>query len=175
MSSQDDPSASRRAGEFADVLTANERYAETFGLAGLAGRAGRRLAVLTCMDTRLDPLAMLGLSPGQAKIVRNAGGRVTADVLATLALSAYLLDVDRVMVIEHTRCRMASGDEADLHAAITDAGGPDTRSLAFLTAPDQKAAVRGDVQRVRSSPYLPDVRVGGFVYDVDTGRLEPVC
>jgi carbonic anhydrase len=175
MASQDDAAAGQRAGEFADVLTANERYAASFELAGLSGRAGRRLAVLTCMDTRLDPLAMLGLSPGEAKILRNAGGRVTPEVLATLALSAYLLDVDRVMVVEHTRCRMASGDEADLHAAIADAGGPDTRSLAFLTTADQKAAVRSDVQRVRSSPYLPHVTVGGFVYDVDTGRLEPVC
>jgi carbonic anhydrase len=167
--------APRDESSFADVLAANERYAAAFSLAGLAGRAARRLAVLTCMDTRLDPMAMLGLAPGEAKILRNAGGRVTGDVLATLALSASLLDVERFMVIEHTRCRMASGDEADLHEAIRAAGGPDTRSLAFLTAGDQRAAVRADAQRVRSSPYLPGLAVGGFLYDVDTGRLEPVC
>jgi carbonic anhydrase len=160
---------------FADVLAANERYAQSFALAGLPGRAARGLAVLTCMDTRLDPLGMLGLSPGEAKVLRNPGGRVTADVLATLVLSAYLLDVDRAMVIQHTGCRMASGSEADLHAAISAAGGPDTRSIGFLTAGDQRAALRADVQRVRSSPYLPDLTAGGFLYDVDTGRIEPVC
>jgi carbonic anhydrase len=160
---------------FADVLAANERYAQSFDLAGLPGRAARRLAVLTCMDTRLDPLGMLGLSPGEAKILRNPGGRVTADVLATLVLSAYLLDVDRAMVIQQTGCRMASGSEDDLHAAISAAGGPDTRSIGFLTAGDQRAALQDDVQRVHSSPYLPDLTAGGFLYDVDTGRVEPVC
>jgi carbonic anhydrase len=160
---------------FADVLAANERYADGFSLHGLAGRAARGLAVLTCMDTRLDPLAMLGLSPGEAKILRNAGGRVTPEILDTLVVSAYLLDVDRVMVIEHTRCRMAGGGEADVHAAIAAAGGPDTRSLSFRTAGDQRVALASDVQRVRSSPYLGSVTAAGFLYDVDTGRLQPVC
>jgi len=160
---------------FADVLAANERYAATFRFADLAARAAKGLAVLTCMDSRIDPLGMLGLVPGDAKILRNAGARVTDDVLRTLVLAAYLLDVQRVMVVAHTRCRMAGGTEEDVHAAIAAAGGPDTRSISFLTTEDQEAALRTDVQRVRSWPYLRGVAVGGFLYDLGTGRLHRVC
>jgi carbonic anhydrase len=160
---------------FADVLTANETYSARFELAALEGRAAKRLAVLTCMDSRIDPLAMLGLAPGDAKILRNAGARVTDDVLRTLVLASYLLDVDRVMVVAHTNCRMANGSEDDVHAAIRAAGGPDTRSISFLTSDDQESALRADTQRVRSWPYLGNVAVGGFIYDLETGRLRRVC
>jgi len=160
---------------FADVLAANERFAAYFQFAGLDARAAKGLGVLTCMDTRLDPLGMLGLVPGDAKILRNAGARVTDDVLRTLVLARFLLGVHRVMVIAHTRCRMAEGGEQDVHAAIRAAGGPDTRSIPFLATDDQEGALRADVQRVRSWPYLGDVEVGGFVYDVDDGRLRRLC
>ena len=160
---------------FDDVLAANEAYAHGFRLAGLEPSAAKGLAVLTCMDSRIEPLAMLGLEPGDAKILRNAGARVTDDVLRTLVLASYLLGVDRAMIVAHTKCRMAAGDEEDVHAAVLDAGGPDTRSLAFLVAADQEATVREDVQRVRSWPYLTQLRVGGFLYDVDTGRLARLC
>ena len=118
---------------------------------------------------------MLGLSPGDAKILRNAGARVTDDVLRTLVLASYLLGVDRAMVIAHTKCRMAAGDENEVHAAVREAEGPDTRSLAFLVAIDQEVTVRADVQRVQSWPYLTRLRVGGFLYDVDTGRVAQLC
>jgi carbonic anhydrase len=160
---------------FGDVLAANMSYAETFRLAGYPARAARGLAVLTCMDSRIEPLALLGLSPGDAKILRNAGARVTDDVLRTLVLASYLLGVDRAMIIAHTDCRMATGDEDDVHAAVEEAGGPDTRSLSFLVTGDQQATLRSDVQRVRSWPYLTNLRVGGFLYDVATGRLARVC
>jgi carbonic anhydrase len=160
---------------FADVLAANETYAQGFRLAGLPSRAATGLAVLTCMDSRIEPLPMLGLAPGDAKILRNAGARVTDDVLRTLVLASYLLGVDRAMVIAHTKCRMAAGTEDDVHAAVDEAGGPDTRSLAFLVTNDQEATVRADVQRVRSWPYLTRLRVGGFLYDVDTGRITQIC
>lgn len=159
---------------FADVLAANQAYAAGFQLAELEARAAKGLGVLTCMDSRIDPLAMLGLAPGDAKILRNAGARVTDDVLRTLVLASYLLDVDRVMVVAHTGCRMG-GKEEDVHAAIRAAGGPDTRSISFLTAEDQEGALRADVQRVRSWPYLGNVSVGGFMYDLNTGRLRQVC
>jgi carbonic anhydrase len=160
---------------FTDVLEANEAYAERFGLAGLEARAAKGLAVVTCMDSRIEPLAMLGLRPGDAKILRNAGARVTDDVLRTLVLASYLLGVERAMVVAHTRCRMAAGREDDVHAAIEASGGPDTRSLAFLVTDDQASTLRADVQRIRSWPYLTRLRVGGFLYDVDTGRLSPIC
>lgn len=161
--------------DFDDVLAANRQHAASYPTAQLKGVAARGLAVLTCMDSRVDPLSMLGLAVGDAKILRNAGARVTNDVLHTLVLAAYLLDVDRVMLIAHTRCRMSGGTEDDVHAAIRAAGGPDTQSLAFLTTQDQSAAVVTDTQRVRSWPYLRDVTVGGFIYDVDTGALHQVC
>ena len=160
---------------FADVLAANEGYADEFRLAGLASRAARGLAVLTCMDSRIEPLKMLGIAPGDAKILRNAGARVTDDVLRTLVLADHLLGVDRVMVVAHTNCRMASGTEDDVHAAIRATGGPDTRSISFLTTSDQESALREDVQRVRSWPYLDNLAVGGFLYDLGTGRLRRVC
>src|SRR5437763_10586707 len=142
---------------FADVLAANDEFATGYDLQGLEARAARGLAVLTCMDSRIDPLGMLGLRPGDAKILRNAGARVTDDVLRTLVLARHLLGVRRFMVVAHTRCRMAGGTEDDVHAAIAAAGGPDTRSISFLTTTDQDDAVRRDVGRVTSWPYLGDL------------------
>jgi carbonic anhydrase len=160
---------------FADVLAGNAAYSENFWLADLEATAAKGLAVLTCMDSRIDPLRMLGLQAGDAKILRNAGARVTEDVLRTLVLADYLLGVDRVMVIAHTGCRMAGGTEDDVHESIREAGGPDTRAISFLTTTDQVDALRTDVQRIRSWPYLANVIVGGFLYHVDTGRLERLC
>ncbi len=160
---------------FADVLGANEWYANRFRLRGLQPVAAKGLAVLTCMDSRIEPLAMLGLAPGDAKILRNAGARVTDDVLRTLVLASYLLGVDRAMVVAHTNCRMAAEDEEQVHAAIEAAGGPDTRDVSFLVSPDQEATVREDAERIRSWPSLSHLRVGGFLYDVDTGRLTQLC
>ena len=127
------------------------------------------------MDSRIDPLGMLGLVPGDAKILRNAGARVTDDVLRTLVLATYLLSVERIMVVAHTGCAMAGGSEDYVHDAIDAAGGPDTRSSSFLTTGDQEGALRTDVQRIRSWPYLNKVTVGGFLYDLKTGRLAQIC
>lgn len=159
---------------FSDVLAANERYAATYQSGSLQGRARRGLAVLTCMDSRIDPLAMMGLAPGDAKILRNAGARVSDDVLRTLVLASYLLGVDRVMIVAHTDCRMTVEDEAQVHDAIAAAGGPDTRSLSFLIAKDVHASLAVDVQKVRSFPYLQELTVGGFLYHLESGRLEHI-
>jgi carbonic anhydrase len=160
---------------FADVLTANAAYAHTFSRADLDGRAARGLAVLTCIDSRIDPLGMLGLKPGDAKIVRNAGARVTDDVLTTLVIARYLLGVGRLMVIAHTDCRMVAESDDELHGAIREAGGPETSDLVFSTSADPAASVCADVERVRSFGRLEALQVGGFVYDVATGRLTRIC
>ena len=158
---------------FDTELAANTEYAAAFTDPALPGSAAKGLAVVTCMDSRIDPLAMLGLTKGDAKILRNAGGRVTDDVLRTLVLAVHLLDVRRVLVVEHTDCRMAKVTDEQAHDAIREASGLDTRSLEFRTIPDQQAALELDVQRIKSSPYLPDdLVVAGAVYDVRTGRLE---
>ncbi len=163
---------------FADVLAANTEYAAHYadtGLMGLTGTAARGLAVVTCMDSRIDPLHVLGMEPGDVKILRNAGARVTDDVLRTLVLASYLLGVDRVLVMPHTDCRMASADEAALHQAIFDGHGIDTRSVEFRTVRDQIGALVTDVTRIRAYPLLPaGLTVAGAILDVATGQLEPV-
>jgi carbonic anhydrase len=161
--------------QFADVLRANAAYAHTFSPTGLDGRAARGLAVLTCIDSRIDPLAMLGLEPGDAKIVRNAGARVTDDVLAALVIARYLLDVERLMVIAHTDCRMVAASDDELRRAIREAGGPETSDLSFSTAADQEASVSADVEQVRAFPRLETLEVGGFIYDLTTGLLTRIC
>ena len=162
-------------GSFDDVLAANEAYAAAFVDAGLPGQAGKGLAVVTCMDSRINPLGMLGLVKGDAKILRNAGGRVTEDVLRTLVLAVHLLGVERILIVEHTECKMASATVEEVHEGIFEASGLDTRSLDFQLMDDQLAALAVDVQKVRSSPYLPaELVVGGFLYDVRTGVLREV-
>lgn len=159
---------------FADLLAANEEYAEQAEIEQLSGWAQQGLAVITCMDSRIDPLAVLGLRPGDVKILRNAGARVTDDVLRTLVLATYLLGVTRVLVMPHTDCRMASGDEADVHQAIWEKSGVDTRSVEIRTVTDQRAAVITDLTRIRSFPLLPEGLVAaGALLDLRTGRLEP--
>lgn len=160
-------------GGFEDVLEANGEYAAGFVDQGLAGRAARGLAVVTCMDSRISPLAMLGLSDGDAKILRNAGARVTDDVLRTLVLAVHLLGVERVMVVAHTDCRMTKSTDSDVHRTIAENSGIDTRSIEFHTIADQRGTLEHDVQRIRSSPYLPaGLPVVGTLYDVHTGRLD---
>ena len=167
------PEGSDTANAFEDLLAANRAFAQTFSLSGFDGVAHAGVAVVTCMDSRISPLAMLGLADGDAKILRNAGARITDDVLRTLVLAVHLLDVDRVMVVAHTDCRMASVTDAEVHAAIAETAGIDTRSLDFRTIADQRATLAADVQRIRSSPYLPaGMPVVGCVYDVRTGRIE---
>jgi carbonic anhydrase len=160
---------------FDDLFAANAAYAARFDRGGLQPIAARGLAILTCMDSRIDPLAALGLAAGDAKILRNAGARVTEDVLRTLVLATHLLGVTRVLVMPHTRCRMAETTEEEIHAVIAERSGLDTRSLEFRTERDQRAALAQDLVRVRSYPLLaPGVVIGGAIYDVGSGRLEPV-
>jgi carbonic anhydrase len=162
-------------GPFSEFLRANELYARDFRLAGLDARAARKLAVLTCFDSRIEPLAMLGLAPGDAKIMRNAGARVTDDVLRGLVLSRHLLDVERLMIVAHTMCRLTAASDDAVRASIRDAGGPDTSELEFLSTPAPETALVADVERVRSSPYLAGLEIGGLLYDVETGRLRQIC
>jgi carbonic anhydrase len=158
---------------FADVLAGNEAYATDFEDSDLTGTAARGLALVTCMDSRIAPLEILGMQPGDVKILRNAGARVTEDVIRTLVLATYLFDVRRVLVLPHTECAMASSEEAQLHDGIEEQYGVDTRSMEFRTVTDQRAALATDVQRIRSHPLLPGgVVVAGGIYDVHTGRLE---
>ena len=162
-------------GAFDDLLLANEEFAATFTDGGMPARAARELAVVTCMDSRIDPFRILGIRAGDAKILRNAGARVTDDVLRTLVLAVHLLDVDRILVMPHTHCRMAESTDEQIHSIIATQSRLDTRSLDFHTDPDQIGALKHDLVKVRAYPYIPSrVAVGGAVFDVQTGRLLPV-
>ena len=156
-------------------MSANSEFAAGFQHSVLTGTALRSLAIVTCMDSRISPLAAVGMQAGDAKILRNAGARVTDDVLRTLVLASYLLGVNRVLVMPHTDCRMATADEASIHTTIRDQFGVDTSSLEFRTVSNQREALAEDVARIRTYPLLQKgVSVAGAIYNVSTGQLEPV-
>jgi carbonic anhydrase len=158
---------------FADLMSANAKYAESFADGGFDGVARAGVAVVTCMDSRIVPLEMLGLGHGDAKILRNPGGRVTPQTLEALVLGVHLLGVDRILVVPHTRCAVASASEEELHQRVSESAGTDASWQPFHVITDQLAALAEDVETLRSHPLIPDrVRVGGFLYDVDTGRLN---
>jgi carbonic anhydrase len=161
------------ATDFDDLIAANKKFAADFGLGGFDGIAHAGVAIITCMDSRIEPLEMVGLAPGDAKIFRNPGGRVTPQALEALVLGVHLLNVSRVLVIPHTRCAVASNTEQELRERVAASAGQDASWQAFHTVSDQIASLADDVRKVRSHPLIPDtVAVGGFIYDVETGLLE---
>ena len=156
-------------GSFEDLLAANADYASDFDLTGFDGVARAGVAVVTCMDSRIDPIGMIGLQPGDAKVLRNPGGRVTDQAMIALILGVHLLGVNRVLVIPHTRWRHGRRQGRVLRGRMREACGPGVELPIFGAEPDQLAALRDDVARVREHPLIPDsVAVGGFRYDVDT-------
>jgi carbonic anhydrase len=160
-------------GDFDDLMDANREFSGHFELGGFDGVAHAGVAIVTCMDSRIDPLRMVGLKAGDAKIFRNPGGRVTSQALEALVLGVHLLGVQRVLVVPHTRCAMTSHTEQELREKVGASAGQDASWQQFHVVEDQLAALAEDVQKVRSHPLIPDsVLVGGFVYDVDTGLLD---
>lgn len=169
------PGAPAAAGRFDDLLAANRGFAETFELSGFDGVAHAGVAVVTCMDSRIDPLRMLGLKPGDAKIFRNPGGRVSEAALEALVLGVHLLGVERILIVPHTRCAVATYTEEQLRLLVGRSAGQDASWQSFHVIPDQAETLRADVAKVRSHPLVPNrVAVGGFIYDVDTGLLTEV-
>lgn len=160
---------------FADLVSANRRYANS-APRNFDGYAHAGVAVVTCMDSRLQPLEMIGLFLGEAKILRTPGGHVTPDALAGCVLGVNLLKVDRILVVEHTRCAMASATEADIVGRISESAGRDASDYHFGADPDQLTHLRADVAKVAEHPLIAGrAEVGGFIYDVDTGLLEQIC
>ena len=159
--------------DFDDLLVANQEFAGDFHLGDFDGIAHAGVAIVTCMDSRIDPLAMVGLTPGDAKIFRNPGGRVTPEALEALVLGVHLLEVERVLIVPHTKCAMASHTEQELRIRVGRSAGQDASWQPFHVVTDQIASLQEDVQKVRSHPLIPDtVAVGGFMYYVDTGLLD---
>jgi carbonic anhydrase len=151
--------------ELSRLLEANHRYA--VARAAVQGpRPSGHLAIVTCMDCRIDVFAALGLNLGEAHIIRNAGGRVTDDVMRSLALSSHVLGVSTVVLMQHTECGLAGKTNEDLKQAT----GAD---LDFMPIGDHEVALREDIEQVLSVSYLEPIRlVVGYVYDVKTGKVE---
>jgi carbonic anhydrase len=158
-----------------EILSANALYAEGFTLGGLPSRPVRRFAVVTCMDARLDPIAFLGLRPGDAHVLRNAGGIASDDVLRSLAVSHGLLGTQEVFVIGHTNCGMQRLTNEEIRARLSEDPGVDASGVDFLAFADLEESVRASVRRIRESPLLPrSFGASGYVFDTSTGRVSPV-
>src|SRR6202042_524243 len=155
----------RRVTRISALLSANQAYSAA--RSNVADPPpGRHLAVLTCMDARIDVFAVLGLHLGEAHVIRNAGGRVTEDVLRSLALSSGVLGVDTAVVMQHTKCGLVGVSDAQLRE-MTGA------DLGFLPIDDHAAALREDVDRLAPTPYLSGLQqIAGLVYDVESGQLD---
>jgi carbonic anhydrase len=153
--------------QIARLLEANRGYAAA--RANVADpRPGRRLAVVTCMDARIDVFAVLGLHLGEALVIRNAGGRVTDDVLRSLALSTHVLGVEAIVVMQHTKCGLAGVTDEELRQ-LTGA------DLGFFPIDDHAAALREDIELLTTQPYLEPLKViAGLVYDVQSGEIDDV-
>jgi carbonic anhydrase len=160
---------------FADLLTRNGGYQTQITHGGFDGVAHAGVAMVTCMDSRIEPLKMIGLKVGDAKIMRTPGGRVTPDALVGCVLSVHLLGVNRILVVPHTRCAMATGEDADIIAKVKETSGEDLSDLRIGASTDQHGRLAEDVELLRTNPHIVGrALVGGFMYDVDTGALTQV-
>jgi carbonic anhydrase len=156
------------------LLRNNEAYARTFKSRSLDGRPKRKLAVIACMDARLDLFKILGLEQGDAHVIRNAGGIVSDDVIRSLIISQHLLGTEEIVLVHHTDCGMLTFDEVDLRRRVESKAG---RAPPFLFGAfsDLEKDVQLSKRRLRSSPFiLKKDRIRGFIYDVKSGGLKEV-
>ena len=156
-----------------ELLSNNDAYAANFDKSELPLPPAKRVAIVACMDARLSPYAALGLKEGEAHIIRNAGGVVTADQIRSLAISQRLLGTEEIILIHHTDCGMLTFTDDAFRRAIQLETGikPEWAAEAF---PDIDEDVRQSVARIRASPFIPHKNVRGFVYQVEDGRLREV-
>jgi carbonic anhydrase len=153
---------------------ANENYAAQFNKGDLPMPPARKVAVVTCMDARLDPAHFLGLEEGDAHVIRNAGGRAE-DAIRSLVISEQLLGTNTVVVIHHTDCGMLTFSNDDLRSKVKQELHANADSIDFLPFSDLAQSVRDDVATIKNSPLIPDsISVSGYIYDVRSGRLLPV-
>ena len=158
----------------AEITAANDHYSTGFEKGSLPMPPGRRFAVGTCMDARLDPAKFLGLEEGDAHVIRNAGGAVTDDAIRSLAISQRLLGTEEIILIHHTGCGMLTFTDDEFRRSIEQDTGikPAWAAEAFS---DLDGDVRQSIARIKASPFLPHKdAVRGFVYEVETGRLREV-
>jgi carbonic anhydrase len=157
-----------------ELLQNNEAYAASFDKADLPSAPGRKVAVIACMDARLNVYGALGLTEGDAHVIRNAGGVVTDDAIRSLAISQRLLGTEEIVLIHHTGCGMLTFTDDDFRADIERETGikPQWAAESFS---DLDSDLRQSIARIKASPFIPRKdSVRGFVYEVETGRLREV-
>ncbi len=157
-----------------EFVQANKAYASAFQKGDLAMPPARHVAVLTCMDARIDPARALGLEEGDAHVIRNAGGRA-ADAIRSLVISEQLLGTTHIVVIHHTDCGMLTFSNADLQQKVQQDLHADASHIDFLPFSNLEQSVRDDIATLRESPLIPrNIDISGFIYDVKSGQLLPV-
>ncbi len=157
------------------LVSNNEQYASSFDKADLAAAPARKVAVVACMDARLNIYGILGLTEGDAHVIRNAGGVVTDDAIRSLAISQRLLGTEEIVLVHHTECGMLTFSDDEFRTSIERDTGvkPAWSAEAFS---DLDGDVRQSIARIKSSPFIPHKdAIRGFVYDVKTGRLREVA
>ncbi|CAG9982011.1 unnamed protein product [Clonostachys byssicola] len=152
---------------------ANERYVASFTKGDLPLPPGRKVAVVACMDARLDPAKVLGLEEGDAHVIRNAGGR-TIDALRSVVISQQLLGTREIVIVHHTDCGMLTFSDTDIKAKIRDDLNENADHIAFLPFGDLRKSVLDDIEILKKSPLVLDVPITGYIYDVKTGKVDRV-
>jgi carbonic anhydrase len=160
--------------EFTRLLAENERYTEAFDRSALTAAPLSGLAILACMDARLDVEEALGLRTGDAHIIRNAGGLATDDAIRSLIISQQLLGTDEIVVIGHTGCGLLGIDESSLRERLAASSGR-SLDISFGSFADLEASVRAQVDRLRTHAWLKRAPVHGLVFDVETGGLRELA
>ncbi|ABN65653.1 carbonate dehydratase activity [Scheffersomyces stipitis CBS 6054] len=153
---------------------ANVHYADQFTKGDLALPPARKVAVVICMDARIDPAKALGLSEGDAHVIRNAGGRAS-DALRSVIISQRLLGTREIVVVHHTDCGMLTFSDEQLRGIVKKETGHSVDHFAFLPFSDLEGSVKEDVEFLKNSPLVLDVPVSGYVYDVKTGKVKKVA
>jgi carbonic anhydrase len=161
--------------EIKKMLEANRMFACSFTWRDAAAAPARRVAILTCMDARIDPAQMLGLGFGDAHVIRNAGGRASDDAIRSLVISSRLLGTAEFAVIHHTDCGLLALTNDQLQAKLTQETGADASGIDFLPIPDLEQSVRDDVDRILRTPFIDrSIEVSGYIYDVHSGAAQQV-
>ena len=157
-----------------DLLAANAAFADAFAAGGLPRPPRRPLAILTCIDARIEPLRLLGLGLGDASVLRNAGARATDDVVRSLVVARGLLGVREVLVLGHTDCGLEGVSSDEIRERILQKGGPDVQAMDLEPFPEVEEAVREAVGRLAGEPLLAGLATAGAVHEVATGRVRNV-
>ncbi len=169
-----EPNEARAAGEYERLLSENRRYVDAFDRSALTAAPLSGLAILACMDARLDVEEALGLRTGDAHIIRNAGGLATDDAIRSIVVSQELLGTDEVVVIGHTHCGLEGRTDQEIRDRLVARTGTDD-SIAFGTFMSVESSVRAQVDRLRNHPWVRGVPIHGLIFDVETGQLTEVA